>query len=221
MSDFGFADNDNDDGDGFGSFGDSPDDFSPPPQPSPTAKRSMRADIYAKSREQRMMEANEEYEYKQALERERQRQQEIEHGFGDEDLDGDDSNDENSPGPGFQIWGQRSNNFKAPPFVPRDKRKATTWNAGQLKKTESDKRVQAGNHGEFLIRETPRGDRHVVCVNDHGAVFEAHVKHVDGGYLFMSREFKDLPSIVEHLQRNPLYNKQGLPLYVDKPLKAL
>jgi len=181
----------------------------------------MRSGIYANSREQRMMEANDEMEYQEALERERQRQQEIEHGFGDLDDDDEngDLNDENSPGPGFQIWGA-GNNFQAPPpFVPRDKRKSTTWNVGQIKKAESDKRVKAGNHGEFLIRESSRGDRHIVCVNDHGEVFEALVRHVEGQYVFMSREFKDLPSIVEHLQRNPLYNKQGLPLYVDKPLK--
>jgi hypothetical protein len=98
-----------------------------------------------------------------------------------------------------------------PPFVPRDKRNSSSWDVGQIKKSESDRRVQAGNHGEFLIRETPRGERHVVCVNDHGAVFEALVRHADGGsFIFMSREFKNLGEIVKHLQRNPLYNKQGV-----------
>jgi hypothetical protein len=49
-----------------------------------------------------------------------------------------------------------------------------------------------------------------VCVNDHGAVFEAQVRHVGEEFMFMSREFIDLASIVKHLQRNPLYNKQGM-----------
>ena len=53
-------------------------------------------------------------------------------------------------------------------------------------------------------------DRHVVCVHDNGGLFEMYVRHMpEGGFMFMSREFDKLQDIVKHLQRNPLYNKQG------------
>eukprot|EP00035_Acanthoeca_spectabilis_P034933 m.31636 g.31636 ORF g.31636 m.31636 type:complete len:223 (-) comp6955_c0_seq2:1188-1856(-) len=218
--DFGFSGDD-----AFGSFGASPEpEIDTVPKTSPARqKKTMRADIYAKSREQKMLEANEEMEYQEVLEKERERQALLEGGFGNAG-DGDDGDDDDAFQPGFQIWGQGTKaspaQFVAPPFVPRDKRNNTAWDVGDLKKSESDKRVMAGNHGEFLIREAKRPERHVVCVNDHGQVFEAHIRHVESGYMFMSREFSDLASIVKHLQRNPLYNKQGLPLYIDKPLKV-
>lgn len=58
-------------------------------------------DIYAKSREQKMLEANEEMEYQEALEKERERQALLEGGFGNAG-DGDDGDDDDAFQPGFQ-----------------------------------------------------------------------------------------------------------------------
>merc|ERR1719473_471401 len=146
---------------GFG-FSDAFPDGAADPVPSAAArpKKNMRADIYAKSREQRMVEANEELEYQQAVEKERLRQKQIEEGFGGDMDDGGAGPSSPDAPRGFQIWGQAKGGaapgFVAPPFVPRDKRSNTSWDVGLLKKSESDKLVLAGSHGEFLIRETTR-----------------------------------------------------------------
>ena len=67
-----------------------------------------------------------------------------------------------------------------PPFVPRDKRGGNTWDKGMITKSASDKMILAGSHGDFLIRETKKGDRHVICVNDQGGLYETYIRHVGG-----------------------------------------
>lgn len=208
----------NDSGFGFGGFED--------PSPSKPMQRrsSARQNIYAKSREQKMLEQQEDLEYQELLAKEKERQDNILSGFGG-DFGGDaDERDNQSPEDaqfGFKLWGSAvSANVVIPPFVPRDQRNKRKWDVGKMKKSECDKHILAANHGEFLIRETQKGDRHVVSVNDQGNLYEAYIRHVNGNFLFMSREFTDLGDIVNHLQRNPLYNKQGLPLYIDKPARV-
>lgn len=190
-------------------------------QPAAPVKRtrgSTRTNMYAKSPMQRREEEAAAAEYQAMLQAEQNKQSGFGGfgGFGDEIPD-----DEPKQAPKQNVWGQAPNamGIVIPPFVPREQRNARLWDAGKIKKSQSDKAVLSASHGEFLIRETMRGDRHVVCVNDQGGLFEFYIKHLPGDrFLFMSREFDDLADIVKHLQRNPLYNKQGLPLYIDKPI---
>jgi len=217
------------DDDGFGGF-DAPDQdasfggFDETPAPTlqveetkPSRKASSRAGVYAKSPMQRRVEEAAAMEYQDMLEKEQRKQSDMLDGFGTEpDNPHQEEKSQNKP----NMWWQAGNNVYIPPFVPRDERNAKTWDVGKIKKSLSDKTVIGGSHGDFLIRETMKGDRHVVCVNDHGNLFEMYIRHQPSGpaFMFMSREFDTLEGIVKHLQRNALYNKQGLPLYIDKPL---
>lgn len=211
-------------GDAFGGFGDDDalSEASVPSQSSasPALKKkraSQRTNMYAKSPMQRQQEQAEAAEYQALLEAEQSKQQSGGFGgFGDFD-DGGSGDAQKKQ----NVWGQAPNALGVviPPFVPRDQRNAKVWDAGKIKKSTSDKSVMGASHGSFLIRETMKGDRHVVCVNDHGSLFEMYIRHLPGDrFMFMSREFDKLEDIVKHLQRNALYNKQGLPLYIDKPI---
>lgn len=217
IGDFGFADDDD-----FGKGGAA--DATPVKQ---TRKASQRNALYAKSPQQRMQQEQDEREYQEAL-RESQAAllEETAGGFGD----GGDGGDGASPSPpgggGFQIWGQAQASGGArsvviPPFVPRDQRKSATWNVGKMTKRDADKAVLGSSQGSFLIREMQKGGKFVVAVHDNKTVFEAYIRCIDGGrFNFQSREFNDLEEIVKHLQRNCLYNRSGLPLYIDKPVRV-
>jgi len=202
---------------------------SPKSKPKRKASQRRNLDLYAKSPQQKMQEAAAEQDFQDALQAEKDRQEE---GFGDGfDGGGGDGSPEPEGQQQFAIWGQPSKGggggggnslgVVIPPFVPRDKRNANAWEKGMITKRDSDKMILAGSHGDFLIRETKKGDRHVVCVNDQGGLYETYIRHVDGTFMFSSREFDTLSDIVKHMQRNPLYNRQGLPLYIDKPCKSL
>lgn len=203
--------------DDFGGFGGGGETSSQPAAPIKRTRGSMRTGMYAKSPMQRREEAAAAAEYQAALQAEQDKQSGAFGGFGDEIIDDEPKQEAHKQ----NVWGQAPNavGIVIPPFVPRSQRNARLWDAGKIKKSQSDKAVLAATHGMFLIRETMKGDRHVVCVNDQGGLFEMYIKHLPGGrFTFMSREFDDLADIVKHLQRNALYNKQGLPLYVDKPI---
>jgi len=212
-SNSGFGDNNTDDADtGFGGFDD------PAPAKLPKRKTSTRGmNLYAKSPMQKRQEEAAAMEYQEMLNKEQLKQADALDGFGGGDFDDQPASKSSKP----NMWGQASNsNVVIPPFVPRDQRNQKVWDVGKIKKSLSDKTILAGTHGDFLIRETMKGDRHVVCVCDQKGLFEMYIRHLPIGgskYMFMSREFDDLESIVKHLQRNALYNKAGLPLYIDKP----
>lgn len=227
FGDFGFADDDN-----FGAAAPEPKPAEPKAKKPMTAaekklqrKRSQRTNMYAKSPQQRMEEEQKERDFQDALRREKEKEESgFGSGFGDDGGGGDFGAAPPAAGGGFAIWGQPANNplgIVIPQFVPRDQRNKQEWDVGQIKKRQSDKSILAGNHGDFLIRESPRGDRHIVCVNDNGGLYEAYIRHVPDGFMFSSRSFSTLADVVKHLQRNPLYNKQGLPLYIDGTCKLL
>lgn len=217
-------DMDDDDFGGFGGGGDAPGFGASPATPKKRVQRqsSTRANMYAKSPQQKRQEEAAAMEYQAMLEAEQAKQNAS---FGGGGFGGfDDLDSTPTPAaPKQNVWGQAPSGMGGiviPPFVPRNQRNAKVWDAGKVKKAVSDKAVIGAEHGSFLIRETAKGDRHVVSVNDRGGLFEMYIRHLpDDRFMFMSREFDNLEQIVKHLQRNALYNKQGMPLYIDKPIK--
>eukprot|EP00039_Didymoeca_costata_P027970 m.19607 g.19607 ORF g.19607 m.19607 type:complete len:232 (-) comp6629_c0_seq1:159-854(-) len=225
--------------DDFGGFGGFDDPSPEPPKPQPAAprrKRSARNALYAKSPMQRMQEEEAERELREQIQKEKDKQEpknNFDDGFGDDfggfggggGGGGFGGGNDDSQFQGFAIWGKQPQQVVIPKFIPRDQRKNKLWDQGKLQKKKADEAILKGRHGDFLIRETARGDRHVVAVNDQGNLFEAFIRHdksPDGStiFKFLSREFTKLDDIVKHLERNPLYNKQGLPLYIDKPCRV-
>jgi len=206
----------------FGDFGfvDEMAEEAPKAKPKRKASQKRNMGLYAKSPQQRMQEAQAEQDFQDAIQAEKERQDD-DMGFGDENA--------GSPQPAgqqqFAIWGQPSSGGTAgiviPPFVPRDQRSKEAWNKGEIAKRDSDKMILAGSTGDFLIRKTKKG--HVICVNDNGKLYQAQIRTVAdeglGTFMFSSRMFKTLGDVVKHLQRNPLYNQSGLPLYIDKPCR--
>jgi len=236
MDDFGgFGGGDAPDDGGFGGFDDAP----PPAETKQFQKKkkgnrnSSRGNLYAKSPMQRRQEQAAAQEYEAMLQAEQAKQAGDTGGFGGFDDMNDNAGMGNGMGDPFgaaaaapkpNVWGAPTTmgGIVIPPFVPRDQRNAKVWDVGKVKKSQSDKTILAAEKGGFLIRETMKGDRHVVCVNDNGGLFEMYIRHVpDGGFMFMSRQFDDLSAIVKHLERNAMYNKNGLPLYIDKPVRML
>lgn len=231
MDDFGgFGGGDAPDDAGFGGFDDAP----KPAEAKQYQKKkkgrgaSSRGNLYAKSPMQRRQEEAAAQEYEAMLQAEQAKQAGDTGGFGGFD----DVNDDAGMGMGMgaaappkpNVWGAPTTmgGIVIPPFVPRDQRNARVWDVGKVKKSQSDKTILNASPGGFLIRETMKGDRHVVCVNDNGGLFEMYIRHIpDGGFMFMSRQFDDLSAIVKHLERNAMYNKNGLPLYIDKPVQML
>lgn len=224
IGDFGFADNE-DHGKGEGAFK-SPEARGPSAAANsginPKRKGSARnMGLYAKSPMQRQQEAVQDMEFQEMLHK---------------DVEGD-GGDAASPPPnqsqvgGHQLWGAAgkagfAGGVVIPPFVPRDQRNKRSWDVGQMSKRVADKNLLAGANGDFLIREAPSKQstlpQYKVCVHDgtKGVVVEQAVRqNKDRVFMFMAREFTDLGDIVKHLQRNPLYNSAGLPLYIDKPCK--
>jgi len=230
---------DNDDfGGGFGDddFGGGFDEPAPPkpsPKASPKAKikrGSKRAStrgmgLYAKSPQQRMAEAEAERALQEKIHAAKNPQPEAaddEFGGGDFGGGGEDEAPKTQASSGMNMWGSTPNaGVVIPPFVPRDQRNKNVWDVGSKKKRECDKALLAGGQGDFLIREmvTNRGSRHVLCVHDQGTVYEQYIRHVDEDFMFQSREFKTLADIIKHVQRNPLYNAKGMPLYIDHPCR--
>jgi len=179
-----------------------------------------------------MAEAQAENDFQDAVRK--AKEEEETQGFGDADEggfgggfgDGGDSNASGTAPPpaaggGFAVWGQSGGSgVVIPPFVPRGNRKKNSWDVGRVAKKDADKAILAGNGGDFLIRKAgkePDRVRHVLAVNDSGKLYEAYIRHTEDGFVFQSREFDTLEAVVKHVQRNPLYNSKGMPLYIDRP----
>lgn len=184
-------------------------------------KASARAGMYAKSPQQRRADEENERDFQEAL-----REAKAEKEGGRSGFDGGGDAPAGGQAGGFQIWGKATGPGSAgiviPPFVPRDKRGTKTWDVGGMSKAQCDKSLKAGRQGDFLIRETAKGDRHVIAVHDAGTVFEQYIRHPpEGGFMFSSRQFDSLEKVVDFLKRNPMYNRHGLPLYIDKPCNLI
>lgn len=200
--------------------------------------------MYAKSPQQRMAEKQAELEMQEKINALKNPTIDDDGGgFGDDSGGGFGGFDDEASSPaapktqadtgGFQMWGAPGGSTPAvviPPFVPRDQRQKDSWDMGPIKKRQSDLILTSpgASTGDYLIREmkTSRETRHVLCVRDtdkmtpsgpEKVVYETYIRHKDGGFLFSSRQFDTLADVIKHVQRNPLYNAKGLPLYIDKP----
>eukprot|EP00035_Acanthoeca_spectabilis_P037326 m.44598 g.44598 ORF g.44598 m.44598 type:complete len:554 (-) comp8559_c0_seq1:2948-4609(-) len=101
-----------------------------------------------------------------------------------------------------------------------DEAAVPAWYAGKLSRDICEETVLAGSKGDFLVRESSRGDRCVICINIGGKVMNLLVVAKDGKYRFAGKDRNGLVEVVFFLRLKPLKLKSG-PCKVAKPAKGL
>eukprot|EP00038_Savillea_parva_P011136 m.195345 g.195345 ORF g.195345 m.195345 type:complete len:539 (+) comp19460_c0_seq1:468-2084(+) len=97
---------------------------------------------------------------------------------------------------------------------------APAWYAGKLSRDICEETVLAASRGDFLVRESTRGDRCVVCINIGGKVMNLMVIARDGKYRFAGKYRNSLEDVIFFLRLKPLLLKGG-PCRIAKPAQGL
>ena len=87
---------------------------------------------------------------------------------------------------------------------------APAWYAGKLGRSACEGVVTSGRPGDFVVRESTRGDKCVICVNDHGVAKNLLINVLPSGmYQFAGKELNSLNDVVYMLRQRPIEGKSG------------
>jgi len=88
------------------------------------------------------------------------------------------------------------------------------WYVGKVDREDCDKAVQAAGYGDFLVRLNSKGDKYVVCVNDHGQAQNMLVEIImegkkKGQVKFSGKTYKSIMDLLNRFREEPIKGTSG------------
>ena len=148
-------------------------------------------------------------------------------GFGDGFVDDDDDDDDDGKGDYLDadVRGADGEYLRSDPNGGGDgggESKLPAWYAGKLSRDNATRMVESAGPGDFLIRESSRADKCVICVNDDGSILNLMINVTEAGlYQFAGKDLDSLHDVVFMLRQRPLQGKRGNKLLVGEPVPGL
>lgn len=90
------------------------------------------------------------------------------------------------------------------------------WYAGKISRDICEEVVLAASTGDFLVRESSKGDRCVICINSHGTALNLMVVVHNNKYRFAGKDRDSLHDVIFFLRKRPITSGAAAPFKLAK-----
>eukprot|EP00041_Stephanoeca_diplocostata_P022933 m.555067 g.555067 ORF g.555067 m.555067 type:complete len:634 (+) comp22180_c0_seq3:280-2181(+) len=90
------------------------------------------------------------------------------------------------------------------------------WYAGKISRDICEEVVLAASTGDFLVRESSKGDRCVICINSHGTALNLMVVVRNNKYRFAGKDRDSLHDVIFFLRKRPITSGSATPFKLAK-----
>ncbi|CAF0825732.1 unnamed protein product [Didymodactylos carnosus] len=97
------------------------------------------------------------------------------------------------------------------------------WYYGMIGREDTEKLLKTyGNDGDFLIRDSERRTgNYSLSLKADNRIRHFRIENLDNHFVIGKRSFVSLQELIEHYKSHPIYDGEGIKLYLCKPLNVV